>query len=439
MKAVAKGGLHMAEEERHDTIDALLAEHRTFPPPEDFKKNALVADAEFYDAAAADDEGFWARQAADLLTWDTEWDTILDWQLPFAKWFVGGKLNVSAQLPRPPRRGRAAATSVAILWEGEPGDTRTVTYADLHAEVQQFANVLKSLGVVKGDRVTIYLPMIPEAAIAMLACARIGATHSVVFGGFSSQSLADRINDAEAKVLITADGGYRRGEVFPLKPAADEAVANTTTIEHVVVVRRGGNDVEMVEGRDLWYHDLMAAADAECPAEPMDSRGPPLPPLHVGHHRQAEGDHAHDRRLPHPGRLHPQVRLRPPPRQRRLLVHRRRRLGHRPQLHRLRPARQRRDSGDVRGRAQLPRQRPLLGDRRQVPGHDVLHGADGDPHVHEVGRRRSPPSTTCRACELLGTVGEPINPEAWMWYHEHIGTAAARSSTPGGRPRPAGS
>ena len=160
---------------------------------------------------------------------------------------------------------------VAIHWEGEPGDTRTITYADLHAEVQRFANALKGLGVVKGDRVNIYLPMIPEAAVAMLACARIGAPHSVVFGGFSAQALADRINDAEAKVLITADGGYRRGEVFPLKPAADEAVAATSTIEHVVVVRRGGNDVEMVDGRDHWYHDLVAAADAECPAEPMDA------------------------------------------------------------------------------------------------------------------------------------------------------------------------
>ena len=160
---------------------------------------------------------------------------------------------------------------VAIHWEGEPGDTRTITYADLHAEVQRFANALKGLGVVKGDRVNIYLPMIPEAVVAMLACARIGAPHSVVFGGFSAQALADRIDDAEAKVLITADGGYRRGEVFPLKPAADEAVAATSTIEHVVVVRRGENDVEMVDGRDHWYHDLVAAADAECPAEPMDA------------------------------------------------------------------------------------------------------------------------------------------------------------------------
>ena len=160
---------------------------------------------------------------------------------------------------------------MAIHFEGEPGDTRAFTYAELLDEVSRFANVLKGLGVVTGDRVNIYLPMIPEAAVAMLACARIGAAHSVVFGGFSSQSLADRINDAEAKVLITADGGWRRGKVFPLKPAADEAVANTTTIEHVVVVKRGDNEVEMVDGRDVWYHDLMAEASADCPAEPFDS------------------------------------------------------------------------------------------------------------------------------------------------------------------------
>ncbi len=261
----------MSDEERENTIDALLAEDRTFPPPDNFKRNALIVDTDLYDEANADDEGFWARQAADLIAWDQDWDTILDWQLPYAKWFVGGKLNVSANcLDRHVEAG--LADRVAIHWEGEPGDTRTITYGELHAEVQRFANVLKSLGVVKGDRVNIYLPMIPEAAVAMLACARIGAPHSVVFGGFSSQSLADRINDAEAKVLITADGGYRRGDVFPLKSAADDAVAQTSTIEHVVVVQRGGNDVEMTDGRDHWYHELMADADSDCPAEPMDQR-----------------------------------------------------------------------------------------------------------------------------------------------------------------------
>ncbi len=263
--ATADGGAEHVE-----TIDALLAENRTFPPPEDIKSAALVTGTFLYDEAAADDEGFWATQAAELLDWDEEWTTILDWQLPYAKWFVGGKLNVSANcLDRHVAAGNG--DRVAIHWEGEPGDIRTISYGDLYAEVQRFANALKDLGVVKGDRVNIYLPMIPEAVVAMLACARIGAPHSVVFGGFSAQALADRIDDAGAKVLITADGGYRRGEVFPLKPAADEAVAATSTIEHVIVVRRGENDIEMVDGRDHWYHDLVAAAAAECPAEPMDA------------------------------------------------------------------------------------------------------------------------------------------------------------------------
>jgi acetyl-CoA synthetase len=254
----------------HNTIDDLMLENRKFPPADDFKRQALVADTSLYDEANEDYQGFWARQASDLVTWTTEWDTICEWELPYAKWFVGGQLNVSYNcLDRHVEAGRG--DKVAFYWEGEPGDSRVLTYADLLDEVQRFANVLKHLGVQRGDRINIYLPMIPEAAIAMLACARIGAAHSVVFGGFSAQSLSDRIKDAEAKVLITADGGYRRGDVFPLKASADEAIADTTTIEHVVVVRRGGNDVEMVAGRDHWYHDLIAAADPVCPAEPMDS------------------------------------------------------------------------------------------------------------------------------------------------------------------------
>jgi acetyl-CoA synthetase len=409
----------MAEEERHDTIDALLAEDRTFPPPDEFRKDALVADAEFYDEAAVDDEGFWARQAADLLTWDTEWDTILDWQLPFARWFVGGKLNVSANcLDRHVEAG--FGDRVAIHWEGEPGDTRTVTYADLHAEVQQLANVLKSLGVVKGDRVNIYLPMIPEAAIAMLACARIGAPHSVVFGGFSSQSLSDRINDAEAKVLITADGGYRRGEVFPLKPAADEAVANTTTIEHVVVVRRGGNDVEMVDGRDHWYHDLIAAADPECPAEPMDSEdllfllytsgttGKPKGIMHTtgGYLTQVAYTHKYVFDLHRDSDVFWCTA----------------------------------DVGWVTGHSYIV-YGPLANGATQVmyegvpnyPGNDrfweivdkyqvtKFYTAPTAIRTFMKWGSEEPAKHDLSSLKLLGTVGEPINPEAWMWYHEHIG------------------
>ena len=210
--------------ENHETIDALSHENRRFPPSADFSSSAHVSDGGLHDEAATDLEAFWARQASELISWQQPWSKVLEWDLPYAKWFVDGKLNVAENcLDRHVKAG--FGDKVAIHWEGEPGDTRTITYAELLAEVEQFSNALKDLGVAKGDRVNIYLPMIPEAAVAMLACARIGAPHSVVFGGFSSQSLIDRINDAEAKVLITADGGYRRGEVFPLKPAADEAVA----------------------------------------------------------------------------------------------------------------------------------------------------------------------------------------------------------------------
>jgi acetyl-CoA synthetase len=337
----------------HDAIDALQWENRRFPPSPEFQERALVTGTFLYDEAREDDEGFWARQAADLITWSKEWDTICEWELPFAKWFIGGELNVSYNcLDRHVLAGRG--DKVAFHFEGEPGDTRTVTYTQLLDETQRFANVLTSLGVVKGDRVNIYLPMIPEAAVAMLACARIGAAHSVVFGGFSATSLSDRINDAEAKVLITADGGHRRGEVFPLKPVADEALASTTTITDVVVVRRGGNDVPMSDGRDHWYHDLMARP-TRCappsrwtPSSCCSSSTPPAP-------RAAEGDHAHERGLPHAGRLHAQVRVRPPPETDVYWCTADVGLGHRPQLHRLRPARERCDAGHVRGRAELPR------------------------------------------------------------------------------------
>ena len=190
------------------------AENRKFPPSEAFKAHSLVTGTFLYDQAAEDDEAFWARQASGLVDWEKPWDTVLEWNLPDAKWFQGGQLNVAYNcLDRHVLGGKG--DKVAIHWEGEPGDTRTITYQQLLDEVSQFANVLKGLGVQRGDRVNIYLPMVPEAAVAMLACARIGAAHSVVFGGFSAQSLSDRINDAEAKVLITADGGYRRGTVFP--------------------------------------------------------------------------------------------------------------------------------------------------------------------------------------------------------------------------------
>ncbi len=250
-------------------LESLLEEKRLFPPPEDFKKTAL-ATADLYEKGK-DFEAFWADMAQEL-HWFKPWDAVLEWKLPFAKWFINGKINASYNcLDR--FIGSPIQDKVAIMWEGEPGDERTLTYLDLYREVNKFANALKHLGVKRGDRVTIYMPMIPEIVVAMLACTRIGAPHSVVFGGFSAEALRGRINDAEAKVLITVDGGYRRGKVIPLKQAADEILKDTPTIESVVVVRRVGDILKttMKEGRDYWYHDAVSAAEEYCEPEQMDA------------------------------------------------------------------------------------------------------------------------------------------------------------------------
>ncbi len=257
----------MAESQQQ--IAALLSEHRVFEPPPEFTANAVVKDPSIYERAAADPEGFWAEQA-ERLTWFRRWDTVLEWTPPFAKWFVGGKLNAAYNcLDRHVEAG--GGDKVAYYWEGEPGDRRVITYAQMLEEVGRFANALKALGVRRGDRVAIYMGMVPELPIAMLACARIGAPHSVVFGGFSSEALRDRIQDAEAKVLITQDGGYRRGQVVELKKAADEALTACPSVEHVITVRRTGGDHPFTPGRDLWYHDLIAEQPAECPPEEMDA------------------------------------------------------------------------------------------------------------------------------------------------------------------------
>ena len=309
---------------------------------------------------------------------------------------------------------------VAIHWEGEPGDTRTITYQELLDEVSRFANVLTSLGVAKGDRVNIYLPMIPEAAVAMLACARIGAPHSVVFGGFSSQALADRINDAEAKVLVTADGGYRRGSVFPLKAAADEACASAPSIEHVVVVRRGGNDVEMVEGRDQWYHDLMADASADCPAEPMEAE-------HLLYLLYTSGTTGKPKGIMHTTGGY---------------------LTHVAFTHKyvfdLHPDTDvfwcTADVGWVTGHSYIV-YGPLANGATQVMYEGVPNHPDNDRNwaiVEKYGVTilytaptairtfmkwgdAEPAKHDLSSLRLLGSVGEPINPEAWMWYQEHIG------------------
>ena len=405
--------------EQHETIDALLAEDRTYPPSEEFKAEALVVDTSLYDDAAKDDEGFWARQAAHLLDWVEDWHTILEWDLPYAKWFVGGKLNVSYNcLDRHVAAG--LGDRVALHWEGEPGDTRTITYAEMLDAVQRFANVLKSLGVEKGDRVNIYLPMIPEAAVAMLACARIGAPHSVVFGGFSSQSLADRINDAEAKVLITADGGYRRGAVFPLKPAADEALAQTSTIDHVVVVKRGGNEVEMVDGRDHWYHELMETADPQCEPVPVDSEdllfllytsgttGKPKGIMHTSGGYLTHVAYTHKYVFD----LHPETDV----------------------------FWCTADVGWVTGHSYIV-YGPMANGATQVmyegvpnhPGNDrfweivekygvtILYTAPTAIRTFMKWGAEEPAKHDLSSLRLLGSVGEPINPEAWIWYRDHIG------------------
>ena len=259
-------------------IDVLLSETRSFPPPADFRARAHVGSDALHEEAARDPQAFWAREAA-TLDWMAPWHTVRDWTPPHARWFLGGQLNVSANcIDRHltgPRRNKAA-----LIWEGEPGDRRTFTYWDLHREVNRAANMLKHLGVTKGDRVAIYLPMIPEAVFAMLACTRIGAIHTVVFGGFSPDSLRDRINDCGCKVLITADGGYRRGQVIPLKRNADEALRECPTIEQVLVVMRtrgqGGDETfaEMQEGRDHWWHRLERQVSADCAPEAMDAEDP---------------------------------------------------------------------------------------------------------------------------------------------------------------------
>jgi acetyl-CoA synthetase len=253
-------------------IEALLKEDRSFSPTDEFRSRAHVGDPAVYERAAQDPEAFWAGFAKEL-EWITPWTKVLEWNPPDAKWFVGGKLNITANcLDRHVRTARR--NKAAFIWEGEPGDRRTLTYFDLYRQVCQFANVLKKLGVNKGDRVALYLPLIPELAIAMLACARIGAVHSVVFGGFSAESLRDRINDSSCKVLVTADGGWRRGGVVPLKQTADEALTDTPSIEHVVIVKRLHGDtvqVHVKEGRDHWYHRLMQDAPYDCEPEVMDA------------------------------------------------------------------------------------------------------------------------------------------------------------------------
>ena len=404
-------------------IEVLLTETRSFPPSEKFRANAFINSESIAQDAVRDPEAYWAKMAG-TLEWIAPWSQVLEWKPPHAKWFIGGKLNVSANCVDRHARG-ANRNKAALIWEGEPGDRRTLTYWDLYREVQQFANVLKSLGVTKGDRVGIYLPLIPECAIAMLACARIGAIHSVVFGGFSPESLRDRMNDAQAKVLITSDGGYRRGQIVPLKRNADKALDEAPSVKSVVVVQRraggpiGEAYVEMKEGRDHWYHRLMQSASGHCECETMDAEDELFILYTSGTTGKPKG-----------------------------IVHT--------------------TGGYLTGVTATTKEVFDLkdddvfwctADVGWITGHSYLvygplsNGAtclmfEGAPDWPEKDRfwdlcekhgvtilytaptairafmkwgAQHPAKHDLSRLRLLGSVGEPINPEAWMWYHEHIG------------------
>ena len=405
-------------------IDHLLDETRQFPPSEEFAA-AAVAKPELYDRAAADREGFWGDQARELLHWHKPFTQVLDWSTPpFAKWFDDGELNVAYNcLDRHVEAGNG--DRVALLWEGEPGDERRITYAELTDEVKRVANVLEGLGIGAGDRVAIYLPMIPEAVASMLAVARLGAIHSVVFGGFSADSLRSRIDDAGAKVVITADGSYRKGKVSPLKPAVDQALSDERhgdqqTVEHVLVVKRGENDVDWVEGRDLWWHEAVTAASADHVAQPFPAENPLFILYTSGTTGNPKGIlHTSGGYLTQAAFTHRNV-------------------------FDLKPETDvfwcTADIGWVTGHTYVT-YGPLANGATQV----LYEGTPDTPHPgrwweiiqkHGVSifytaptairsfmktGRAIPQKFDLSSIRLLGSVGEPINPEAWMWYREVIG------------------
>jgi len=403
------------------SLDSTLRENRVFPPPAEFAAKAhirsLAEYEELYAQSIADPEAFW-ESAAQELHWFTPWTKVFDWELPWAKWFVGGKINISYNcLDRHVQNGKSDKT--AILWEGEPGEVRKVSYGELLADVQKFANALKWLGIKKGDRVAVYMGMTPELAVAVLACARIGAVHSVIFGGFAANAIVDRVNDAACVAILTQDTSYRRGSQVKLKATVDEAILNCPSVKNVVVYKRSGSEIKMQAGRDHWWHDLVAAADAECPAEQLDSEDP----LYILY---TSGTTGKPKGLVHTtGGYSVQTYLTS-----KLVFDLK--------------------EGDIYW---------CSADIGWVTGHSyVVYGAlqngvttlmyEGAPNFPEPDRfwkiiddhkvtvfytaptairafikwgDEYPLKHSLASLRLLGTVGEPINPEAWMWYREVIG------------------
>jgi acetyl-CoA synthetase len=400
-----------------DSIENLGNESRKFPPSAEFVAQANFR-ADIYATADADRLAFWETQAREL-TWDQPWETVLDWQVPYAKWFVGGKLNASVNaVDRHVAEGRG--NRVAFHFEGEPGDTRTITYAQLLVDIKKAANALTEIGVKAGDRVAIYMPMIPEAAVAMLACARIGAAHSVVFGGFSADALLSRIQDADAKLVITADGGFRKGAAFALKPAVDEALKGKTNVEKVLVVQRTKQETAWNEATDIWWHEIVDRQSAEHVAESFDSEHPLFILYTSGTTAKPKGIfHTTGGYLTQAAFTHRAV-------------------------FDLKPETDvywcTADVGWITGHSYVV-YGPLINGATQV----IYEGTPDTPHkgrMFEIIAKYGvtilytaptlirtwmkwgdefPQGHNLSTLRLLGSVGEPINPEAWMWYREVIG------------------
>ncbi len=403
--------------ENQESLANLGHEDRLFPPSAEFAAQAN-AQASMYDEAEKDRLAFWEKQAR-ALQWDAPWATVLDWQPPFAKWFVGGKINASVNaLDRHVNEGRG--DRVAFFFEGEPGDTRTITYSQLLTEVKKTANALTELGIKDGDRVAIYMPMIPEAAIAMLACARIGAPHSVVFGGFSADALLSRIQDADAKLVITADGGYRKGAAFALKPAVDDALKGKTNVKNVLVVKRTGQETNWDASKDVWWHEIVERQSTEHVAQSFDSEHPLFILYTSGTTAKPKGiSHTTGGYLTQVAYTHKMV------------------FDIKPETDVYWSTA---DVGWITGHSYVV-YGPLINGATQV----MYEGTPDTPHkgrIFEIIEKYKvsilytaptlirtwmkwgdefPKAHNLNSLRLLGSVGEPINPEAWMWYREIVG------------------